>query len=210
MAKIIKATIKVPAASKATITKKSDDLRDDTYERSLFYSIRIELLDGFVLHYPISYDTQTWLSTFLINLYEPDKDNKPVKYFSFETTPNRLVLINLDQITGLAILNDFEDTLGVYGDHFECLVDDEKVTDEKLILPDAVIKLAHPFLDQKIKTYYSLNKEQMTFMPELLQEGIDVPYFLYLVDDDGDDNYIPMHNIQCAEFDNALFSLEED
>jgi len=161
------------------------------------HTLRIELMDGKILLYKISADVkedlEKWLTVKVSDLIESHN-----VFLSFYSVSDRMVFIKIssikriifswDVITQLAEVSSYRDNFGV-------TFKDEEDT----IIPRLIIQLRNNpeplvFEDLDPASDFLGIDEQSFQNTHFLNGG-----FLTVKDEDGEQNYIPMINIECIE-----------
>ncbi|MEO6000799.1 MAG: hypothetical protein ABIN89_28380 [Chitinophagaceae bacterium] len=161
------------------------------------HTLRIELMDGKILLYKISADVKEDLEKWLtVNV--SDLIGSHNVFLSFYSVSDRMVFIKIrsikrimfcwDVITQLAEVSSYRDNFGV-------TFEDEEDT----IIPRLIIQLrnnSEPLVYEDLdpnSDFLGIDEQSFQNM-HFLKGG-----FLTVKDEDGEQNYIPMINIECIE-----------
>ncbi len=171
-------------------------------EHVLEHTLRIELMNGKVLLYSLDAyrkeELEDWLQPRTNDLMEFSS-----AFISFYARPNRMAFVRISAIKRLIFCWDAAVTVqepSYYHDHFEVV---EKFEDE-LLIPDVIIL----FRQNLVALSFSEFDPDSNFFG-INQESFDNNHFLNggfisLPDEDGEQNYIPVTNIECLEVARAL------
>jgi hypothetical protein len=171
-------------------------------EHVLLHTLRIELMNEKVLAYNIDAyrkeELENWLQARTNDLMEFSDP-----FVSFYACPDRMVFIRIAAIKRLIFCWDAIATVLdplQYHDHFEVT---EKFEDE-LLIPEIIILLRNdplPFTFSDIHPgdiFLGIN--EVSFSNDHFLKG----GFISLPDEDGEQNYIPVTNIDCIELRRAF------
>src|SRR5665647_322255 len=188
------------------------------------YSLRVELLNGKVLIYRIDTENKQYLINKLGTISEGYEENKILQFLFFETSLSRQVIINTKEIIRITFLVDYIQPLensNAYYDNFGVVEKDTSlvpketeegdtrlyVLDEEY-LPQAMIYHKGKSSVDKYYTnpllYISLNKGCLDTFNLELDGLIPLRQFINLIDDDGEESFIPIQQIIVMEFDSCL------
>lgn len=171
-------------------------------EHLLLHTLRIELINGKVLLYNIDAhrkeELEDWLRTRTDDMVEFSDD-----FLSFYASPDRMAFVRIAAIRRLIFCWDAAAIIpepSQYHDHFEVA---SKFEDE-LLIPSVIILLRS---DPKPLTFSDIDPdsdflgidEESFSNNHFLKGG-----FISLPDEDGEQNYIPVINIDCLEVDRAF------
>lgn len=172
---------------------------DQNEKYNLSHSLRIEMIRGGALLFNVDFDTVKEFENFL--LYQTDDLNDSSRNFiSFYAIPDRMVFVRIRSIkriifcwdpqVGLEEPNFYQDNFGL-ASYFE----------DELLIPSAI------FLIRGCKEPIVFNDldPEGDFL-NLSEESFENPHFLRggfisLPDEDGEQNYIPVANIEYMEVD---------
>ncbi len=192
-------------------------------------TIRVELLSGKILIYPVEFPTKQYVINTLGMNSNGDELIDKIKFIWFQTTFERNIIINVNDVVRITIMDDIKMEGGDkvnYFDNFNILetmtgikmknLNEELqalLIDEK-DLPAAIIyhrgkvigkenyyKNPIIFEDLDDKCFGTLNAE--------LEQLLPMRQFLNFLDDDGDIVFIPLKQIIVMEFEDRLFSDED-
>ena len=171
-------------------------------EHLLLHTLRIELMNGKVLLYNIDAyrkeELENWLQARTDDLMEFSDD-----FLSFYAIPGRMAFVRIAAIKRLIFLWDAAVTIpepSEYHDHFEVT---SKFEDELLIPAVIILLRSYPqplvFSDVDPDSNFLGISEESFSNSHFLKGG-----FISLPDEDGEQNYIPVTNIDCLEVDRAF------
>ena len=176
-------------------------------EHLLLHTLRIELMNGKVLAYNIDAyrkeELENWLQARTDDLMESSNP-----FVSFYASPDRMAFIRIAAIKRLIFCWDAVVTVPEpwqYHDHFEVI---SKFEDE-LLIPEVIILLRNdpqPLIFSDIdpdNIYLGITEESFS-NDHFLKGG-----FISLPDEDGEQNYIPVTNIDCLELGRAFIYPDE-
>jgi hypothetical protein len=207
------------------------ELTESEFDKNVIYTLRIELLTGKVLLYPINIDNKKYLIEKLRANSDGIGEKEPIVFLWFETSPNRMVIIDINSISRITFCFDLAfqvKNTNSYFDNFKMLETEtslvEKETEEGKVglhviedqyLPQAIIchsgKAPEDLYDDNPLTYSQLNKACLAGLNIELEGDVPLRQFLYLIDNDGEETFIPFRQITLMEFDcDLLFDEEED
>lgn len=171
------------------------------------HTLRIELIDGKVLLYGIDPTVKDNLENWLKNNLDDFMEMHRL-FLSFHTFSDRMVFIRITSIKRLifcwSILDQVQDPFR-YHDNFSVTFKDE----EDLIIPELIVKMKNcdePIIYEGLDPSADfLGIDEETFKNiHFLKGG-----FLKVEDEDGEDNYIPIANIDCIEAKRVLIYPED-
>lgn len=171
------------------------------------HTLRIELLNGKVLFYNIDAyrkeELENWLQERTNDLMEFSND-----FVSFYASPDRIAFIRINAIRRLIFCWDAINTLKdswEYHDHFEVTT---KFEDE-LLIPPVIILLrsdTQPLVFSDVDPDNDfLGIDENSFSNDNFLKG----GFISLSDEDGEQNYIPVRNIDCLEVSRAFIYTDD-
>ena len=176
-------------------------------EHLLLHTLRIELMNGKVLLYNIDAhrkeELENWLQTRTDDSIEFSDD-----FISFYASPNRMAFIRIAAIKRLIFCWDAAANISgpvTYHDNFDVT----STFEDELLIPEVIILLRHdpePIVFSDIDpddTYLGID-EQSFSNNHFLKGG-----FISLPDEDGEQNYIPVTNIDCLEVGRAFIYPDE-
>ena len=176
-------------------------------EHVLVHTLRIELLNGRVLRYNVDAyrkeEIENWLQARSNDLMEFSNE-----FISFYAVPDRMAFVRIAAIKRLILCWDAAATVSdpwEYQDHFEVT---ETIEDE-LLIPEIIILLRNDpvpliFTDINPDSHFLGYDEQSLSNDHFLKGG-----FISLTDEDGEQNYIPVINIDCLEVDRRFIYPDE-
>lgn len=198
------------------------------------YTLRVELQNGKVLIYPISAAGKHALSNTLWNFSHGHEDNRPFPFVLFETVKQRYVMIATNCLARLAFCSDLRSHSPKeqrYYDNFNLLGKEPIIEEWEKDNGEAEIRVFGDDPPQALIYHrglapedgYSNNPLTYTQLEEgcldslLIELEGDCPLrqFLFLTDDDGEENFVAVEQILVMEFDknllyNADVELEEE
>lgn len=196
------------------------------------YTVRIELKNGKVLLYTVDSLEKNKLEELLKEHSVGSNFTFHLDFIYFKINLGRMVLVKNVDIARLIICFDtacFLKNKDQYIDNFNLAEDDsddadetiskvdtnEMITATKLLIPQAIIYHQGNAPSDEVQTnplsYSSLPDGCLgnSFLDEI--DGITkIRQFISLIDDDGENSYIPMWNVSVMEFDMKLLAPVED
>ena len=171
-------------------------MKDSEFDKGVDHTVRIELLNGKVLLYSIDTENKEYLINKLgrnsDGVYEDDR----LSFLWFETTYSRQVIVNTNSIVRIIFCFD----------HSLVVVDHD--------LPQAIIYhkgSAPEGLHQNNPLLYSSLEEGYLGSFNLELDGHRrLRQFINLVDEVGEETFIPLEQIIVMEFDQNLMYAEEE
>ncbi len=166
------------------------------------HTLRIELISGKVLLYSIDANRKEELEKWLLARTDDLMDFSD-DFISFYASPGRMAFIRISAIKRLIFCWDAAATVSdtwQYHDHFEVT---SKFEDE-LLIPEVIIQLhtvSEPLIFSDLdpnSDFLGINEESFS-NDQFLKGG-----FISLPDEDGEQNYIPVKNIDCLEVDRVF------
>ncbi len=200
------------------------------YDQILAYTIRVELLNGKVLLFPVDGDNRRSVMQILGNRSDGMFDGKALQFIWFESVRNRAVMINVSNLVRISFLFDFdlyEKKPGAYYDNFkqleketmlENIKDSEGETRLHVIddeyLPQVILyhKGVAPddhYNDNPL-TYASLENGCLACFNLELDGDVAFRQFINLTDNDGEETFIPLDHIIVMEFAGELLDIVDD
>ncbi|HTN37910.1 MAG TPA: hypothetical protein VL053_12610 [Arachidicoccus sp.] len=210
------------------------------FDQLVDHSIRIELMDGFTLIYPISVESKT---AFYRNLNNDDyiDGGEDLSFTWFYLPSDRLVLVNNNDIIKIIFCTDKRSgEAPTYHDNFGIMERSEPDYDidgsdsedggAALILPQLIILDRRPMEDSElvkaiamktdgcfgnISSYSSLDAgdvEGVEFEYDTVEDfwSLEVYKYLQFNDDDGEANFMPLRNLSVIELERPLLMSDED
>lgn len=171
-------------------------------EHMLVHTLRIELMNGKVLHYNIpayqKEELENWLHARKNDLMEFSNE-----FVSFYALPERMAFIRITAIKRMIFCWDPVATVAdplQYHDHFEV----NSSIEEELPIPAVIVLLRSDpealVFDEISPNSLYLGIDEESFVNEHFLKG----GFISLPDEDGEENYIPVVNIDCLEVARAV------
>lgn len=108
-------------------------MKETEFDNLVIYTLRIELLNGKVLLFPIDTENKQKLINRFRESAEGDITNDRLKFICFETPSNRMVIVNTDSIVQVTFCFDY--AAGVinpyaYRDNFDVVLKDTRVEEK--------------------------------------------------------------------------------
>jgi len=172
---------------------------DQSKDYNLKHTLRIELIRGEELLFNVDFETGEEFED-LLSHYTDDLNDHARNFISFYAIPERMVFIRIEAIKRIIFLWDVPAALEVplvYRDNFDLASD----LDGELLIPSAIFLLRGC---KEPVVFDSLDPED-DFL-NLTEESFENPHFLRggfisMPDEDGEQNYIPVINIEYIEVD---------
>jgi hypothetical protein len=205
-------------------------MKESEFDERVLYTLRIELSNGKLLLYPIDTENKQYLiSRLRLNsdgAYQGDR----LSFLWFETTYNRQVIVNTNSIARIIFCFDAAVVVvnhGRYRDNFDVL-ENENSQDEKLetdadeemsfseeeYLPQAIIYHKGSAPEDNYKSnpllYSSLDEGCLASFDLELDGNDSLRQFINLIDEDGEETFIPLEQIIVMEFDRKLIYTEDE
>ena len=171
-------------------------------EHLLLHTLRIELINGKMLLYSIDAywkeALQNWLQAKTDDLMEFSND-----FLSFYAIPDRMVFVRISAIKRLIFCWDAAVTVkepSQYYDHFKVTI----MIEGEIMIPEVIILLRsdlQPLVFSDLDpddNFFGINEESFS-NDHFLKGG-----FISLPDQDGEQNYIPVTNVDCLEVARAF------
>jgi hypothetical protein len=188
------------------------------------HTLRIELINGKVFFYPLDPDSKEELADQLLELSEGFNSGAPVRFIIFNTSLDRVVMVNVEDISRITFVYDEEMQFGEeehgYFDNFGVLGEDEE-TDEaedvedlnesdipQLILYHRGTRPEDEYDDNPL-VYDSLEDGCLGDLSLEIQSEDSLRQFIYLKDDDGELSFIATKQVMLMEFDGSLLDEED-
>jgi hypothetical protein len=198
-------------------------ITETQFNQLVIYSLRIELQNGRVLIYRINPEHRKYLINKLSAHSEGFEENSHIGYLWFETSLSRQVVVNIKEMIRVTFLIDYSnpDDFNAYYDNFEVVEKDTSIVtketaegDTRLYvldeeyLPQAIVyhkgKSPEDNFDVNPLLYFSLNEGCLGTFALELDDEIPMRQFMNLTDNDGEESFIPLHQIIVMEFDKDL------
>jgi len=175
---------------------------DQSEENNLMHTLRIELVRGEELFFNVDFKTVNELEAILYHY--TDDHNEHAKYFiSFHAIPDRMIFVKIRSIKRItfrwdvpqALENQMEyiDNFGL-SSHFE---GEPLIPSAILLLRGSKDPVVYEDLDPE-EDFLNINEDSFE-NPHYLKGG-----FIGLPDEDGEQNYIPVINLEYMEVDRCL------
>jgi hypothetical protein len=195
----------------------------------LAFTLRIELQNGRVLIYRIDSENKEYLLNKLRANSEGSEDVEPIKFLWFETFLNRHVIINARELVRITFCYDFLEQIentNAYYDNFEVVEKDTSLVSqeteegesrmyvlEEAYLPQAIIYHKADVLEDEYtgnpQLFFSLDNGCLGILHLELDGALPLRQFLNLIDNDGEECFIPLQQIIVMEFEGNLFYNED-
>jgi hypothetical protein len=199
-------------------------MKETEFDKLVIYTLRIELLNGKVLLFPIDTENKQKLINRFRESAEGDITNDRLKFIWFETPSNRMVIVNTDSIVQVTFCFDYASGVinpYAYRDNFDVIVKDtrveEKTTEEGEIqlhieeekyLPQAIIYHKGKAPDDSYNInplqYSELSEGCLFSFDDELEGDLPLRQFLNLIDIDGEESFIALDQIIALELDKSL------
>jgi hypothetical protein len=193
------------------------------------HTLRIELQNGRVLIYRIDDENKQYLLNKLRTNSEGSAQNRVIDFLWFETFLNRHVIINAHEMFRITFSFDYLEQIensNAYYDNFEVVERDTSLVSEEseegesrmyvleeAYLPQTIIYHKGYTPDEEYsdnpQLFYSLDDGCLGLFHLELDGELPLRQFLNLIDSDGEECFIPLHQIIVMEFDGNLFYTEE-
>lgn len=175
---------------------------DRSEEYNLKHTLRIELIRGEELLFNVDFETVEEFENFLTH-YTDDLNDHSRNFISFYAIPDRMVFVRIRSIKRIIFCWDVPQSLEatmIYRDNFGYASEFEG----ELLISSAIFlirgckePLVFDDLDPEAD-FLNLSEESFE-NPHFLKGG-----FIALPDEDGEQNYIPVANIEYMEVDRSL------
>lgn len=206
------------------------ELSESEFDENVVYTLRVELLNGKVVVYPVDTENKQYLIKKLRAKSDGIEETEPLHFIWFETSLNRMVIINIHSIARVTFCFDFALQLEEphsYFDNFN-IVQKETALEEKEtkngevrlyviedeFLPQAIIyhigKAPDDLYDDNPSIYSELEKGCLAGLNIELEGDVPFRQFINVIDDDGEETFIPLKQIAIMEFDCNLIFEEDD
>lgn len=194
------------------------------------YTLRVELENGKVLLYLVDSENKNFILDKLRLNADGNFEIRTISFLWFETSGNRTVLLNTDFILRVTFCFDDTASLGnpnIYYDNFgmlekETILKEHKTDDgevqlhiiEEHYLPQAIIlhrgKAPDDHYDGNPLTYSELAEGCLAWLELELEGEIPFRQFINLIDNDGEETFIPVKQIIVMEIDSNLLNVIEE
>lgn len=199
------------------------------FDELVAYTLRIELQNGRILIYRIDAENKEYLLNKLRAKSEGSEYDDPIQFLWFETFLNRHVIINANELVRITFCYDFLEQIentNAYYDNFEVVEKDTSLVSqeteegesrmyvlEEAYLPQAIIYLTTNALEEDYtgnpQLFYSLDNGCLGIFHLELDSELPMRQFLNLIDNDGEECFIPLKQIIVMEFEGNLFYNED-
>ncbi len=212
-----------------------ESISQESFDAFVTHTIRIELVNGRVLYYWVSAEEKKRLMEKMNARSDGDEEIIPLNFVWFETALKRQVVINTSDIVKLTFRFDVPgSTSESYFDNFnlmekETLIENKPIENDKTgwfvtdneYLPQCIIYhrglQVNPDDDDGYASnpivYNELTQESLYRFAMELDDEIPFRQFVSLIDNDGEQSYVPLKQIIVLECDeNIMFGdeLEEE
>lgn len=195
------------------------------------HTLRVELLNGNSLLFGISEEEKDEICDLLYMQSDGEDGSTPVPFLFFQISGNRSVILNMAAVLRLTFCFDFiteEAGLETYYDNFDArATEDEDEQEEaeskskwyllgeedylpqltiyhKGLVPEDDEYHTNPFF------YNSLDEGDLADFVDEINEEVPLRQFINLIDDDGEETFIPLSQIILLEGDNSLFEIDTE
>lgn len=207
------------------------EITESEFDEKVVYTLRVELLNGKVIVYPVDTENKQYLIKKLRAKSDGiDDETEPLHFLWFETSLNRTVVINVNSIARITFCFDFAFQLEdphSYFDNFNILQKETALEEvatkdgevrlyiiEDEFLPQAIIyhsrKAPDDLYSDNPSIYSALDKGCLAGLDIELEGDIPFRQFINVIDDDGEETFIPLKQIAVMEFDCNLIFDEDD
>ncbi|MEO9004760.1 MAG: hypothetical protein ABI288_08480 [Ginsengibacter sp.] len=206
------------------------EISESEFDEKVVYTLRIELLNGKVIIYSVDTGNKQYLIKKLRAKSDGIEETEPLHFVWFETSLSRMVIINIDSIARVTFCFDFalqpEDPHS-YFDNFNIVQKETALAEKETkdgevrlyviedeFLPQAIIyhigKAPDDHYYGNPSIYSALEKGCLAGLNIELEGDIPLRQFINVIDDDGEETFIPLKQIAVMEFDCNLLFDEED
>jgi hypothetical protein len=202
---------------------------ESQFDEQIAYTLRVELQNGRILIYRIDSENKQYLLNKLRTNSEGSEDNPVIEFLWFETFLNRHVIINAKEVVRITFCFDYLEQIentNAYYDNFEVVEKDTSLVSqeteegesrmyvlEEAYLPQAIIYLKGNTLEEDFtgnpQLFYSLDNGCLGVFFLELDNELPLRQFLNLIDNDGEECFIPLQQIIVMEFEGNLFYNDE-
>lgn len=206
------------------------ELTESEFDEKVVYTLRIELLNGKVIVYPVNTENKQYLMGKLMDKSDGMDETEPLQFLWFETSLNRMVIININSIARITFCFDFAfqfENPQSYFDNFNILLketalEEVKTKDEEVrlhiiqdeFLPQAIVyhsgKAPDDLYSENPSIYSSLDKGCLVGLDIELEGDVPFRQFINVIDDDGEETFIPLKQITLMEFEQTLIYGEDE
>jgi hypothetical protein len=205
-------------------------MKESEFDKSVVYTLRIELVNGRVLLYGIDTQSKQELIETLRDHAGHEENENPLAFILFETSDKRQVLVNIESVVRITFCFDYAETVKnprKYYDNFGILdsagVELEErqpkngelemhVVQEEYI-PDGIVLHKGPASVDLYFTnpivYNSLDEEALAGLDIEAEGAFPLRQFINLTDDEGEETFIPMNQIIVLEVAAGVISSTE-
>ncbi len=200
------------------------------YDQILAYTIRVELLNGRVLLFPVDGDNRRRVMEILADRSEGTLESKVLRFIWFESVRSRMVIINVSHLARITFLFDFsiyEQKPDAYYDNFKQLEKETTLENKKDAEGETRLHVIDDeYLPQIIlyhkgvapDDHYNENPLTYTMLETGCLLGFDLELsgletfrqFINLTDNDGEETFIPLDHIVVMEFAHELLYITDD
>lgn len=188
------------------------------------HTLRLELVNGKVFFYPLEPDSKEELADQLLELSEGFNSGLPVRFIMFNTSLDRVVMVNVQDIARITFVFDEEMQFGEeehgYFDNFGVLGEDEDTEVEEDVedlnesdIPQLILyhrgERPEDEYDDNPLVYDNLEEGCLGDLSLEVQSEDSLRQFIYLKDDDGEITFIAIHQVILMEFDDVLLDEED-
>jgi hypothetical protein len=206
-------------------------MKESEFDKLVSYTLRVELLHGKVLLYSIDTENKHYLMNKLRVNSEGEEGNDLLHFLWFETSLNRMVLINTKVIARITFCFDYAEYIvnpKEYRDNFnvvekDTLIEEKKTNEgearlyflEEQYLPQAIVYHSGKAPDDNYNDnpllYSELSSGCLTSFDLELEGDLPFRQFLALIDNDGEESFIPLEHVVVMEFDkNLIYGNDEE
>ncbi len=188
------------------------------------HTLRIELINGKVFFYPLDPESKEDLADQLLELSEGFNSGTSVRFIIFNTSLDRVVIVNTNDIARITFVYDEEMQFGEeehgYFDNFGVLGDDEETEESEDAedlnesdIPQLILyhrgERPEDEYDDNPLVYDSLEDGCLGDLSLEIQSEDSLRQFIYLKDDDGELTFIATKQVILMEFDDVLLDEED-
>jgi hypothetical protein len=180
-------------------------MNESEFDNSVMYTLRIELSNGKALLYTIDTENKQYLLNKLRINSDGAYEGEPLPFLWFETTYNRQVIVNTDSIARIGFDAAAADP-EMYRDNFNVAQANEEY------LPQAIVYHKGKAVDDQSNPllYSSLDGGCLADFDLELDGEQTLRQFVNLLDEEGEETFIPLSQIMVMEFDQDLLYAEEE
>ena len=187
-------------------------MNESEFDNNVIYTLRLELSNGKVLLYTIDAENKQYLLNKLRLNSDGSYESEQLSLLWFETAYSRQVVVNTNFITRIVFGSEaVEVTTGEerYRDNFNVLENEIYLE----YLPQAIVyhKGSVSIGQHNPLLYASLDEGCLTDFDVELDGEQPLRQFINLVDEEGEETFIPTEQIIVMEFDqNLLYASDEE